>query len=295
MNIQKACCYCFSSEHKIESCPAGQAFIDSYHQSLFLIVKLMQHKKIVCDTHTFSVWLQGALHKQCYGVLKQMYKRIKTALPDEMHIRRNPEETVRDPFIMVFRSSERYITALQYFWCQHLQRPLMESKMVVPTLTNIPHSFFEELDIPFVDKSIHYQSADSGNGILTYHPVGFLTRWFCGSSPPLRRLQRHIPHLLEPSAPPMNMVTFRYGDGNSFQLCRKDKQLCSICLNNTTYLSTQCGHEFCACLLELMMGYGNTECPLCRCPILEITILSREAYDCLRACNIKNIHLSFEN
>jgi hypothetical protein len=233
-----------------------------------------------------------------------MYKRIKSALPDEMHIRRNPHESIRNPFEVVFRSSQRYISALHYFWHQHLQRPLTESTMVVPAFTNIPHSFFEEIEIQFVDESLRYQTDVSGNGILTHHPVGFFQKWFC-----LRRHRQHRQHRrhrhsltntrpiltntdlnarlldsetrIEPSAPPMPLLSIKCEEYE----CDVKENVCSICLSNETFMKTQCGHHYCSCLLEAVTQYDNDICPLCRSKVVEITIKTRQVYESIRACN----------
>jgi hypothetical protein len=178
----------------------------------------------------------------------------------------------------------------------------MESTMDVPAFTNIPHSFFEEIDIRFVDECIHYQTAISGNGILTYHPVGFLQRWFCH--------RRHTPSnttrsnttrtdmnrrlldsqtRLEPSAPPMPLLSIRCEEYE----CDLKENVCSICLSNETFMKTQCGHHYCSCLLEAVTKYNNDDCALCRSKVVEITIKTRQVYESLRACNSQ--HYQFQN
>lgn len=46
-------------------------------------------------------------------------------------------------------------------------------------------------------------------------------------------------------------------------LMREPTELCSICLENKTYIETECSHTFCNCLI-IHFNSNGLNCPMCR-------------------------------
>jgi len=238
-------------------------------------------------------WLGGFIKEQYnYSIIKMMYRKIKSSVPEHMHIR---PDALRTPFEL--RTPDRYIAVLQYYW--RTKRNQIDNVSPIPHQIEIPLPL--EGMIRIRDPDLTYQEGVLRNGVPlpSAPPVGPIRtasqqeqQTAYQRMPSLQTLQ--IPAWIRqaqstvvehprdstfaPSAPPLPP---------KIRVCLApqtalSEPTCSICLTAEPYYRTQCGHEFCSCLLQHLVEYKRSACPLCRTPVESINTPSEPCYQSMR-------------
>jgi hypothetical protein len=304
----KHCSYCFSDRHDIDDCSQAQYHIYELHKAVHLLLLLIKRRKIEWVAPGYphlEDWLCPFIEQQySYAMIKQMYHRIRRSVPDHMHIHRNAN---RSPFEM--RTPQRYTAVLQYYWRTKRTQP-DDWITPVPTETEVPipmEGLFRILDpeLTFQDGILRYgtplpsapplqgeihppDSAPIG-GLWHTHTVREPERHTVRERPPLITLS--VPEWVraaqQPSAPPLPKVQLSYTPALTY-----NEPTCSICLTAEPYYQTQCGHDFCSCLFQHMIEYGNQSCPMCRTDLTSVRTTSEPCYQSLRM--VGSQHFMFE-
>jgi len=260
----KHCSYCLSDRHDIDECSKAQYHIYELHKAIHIVILLIKRNKmewVAPGYLNIEDWLCPFIEQQySYAMIKQMYHRIRRSVPDHIHIHRNSN---RSPFEM--RTAARYTAVLHYYWKTKRTQP-DDLTSPVPGETEIPIPM--EGLIRLVDPALTFQ-----DGILLWGtPLPSATT-------PLITLA--IPEWVrvaqQPSAPPLPKIKISYAPALTF-----NEPTCSICLTAEPYYQTQCGHDFCYCLLEHVIQYGNHSCPLCRNDVISIKTSSQPCYQSMR-------------
>jgi hypothetical protein len=69
------------------------------------------------------------------------------------------------------------------------------------------------------------------------------------------------------------------------ELAEKNAEVCSICLDQETFIKTGCKHHFCDCIIKYVVKV-NTElpkCPLCRTQISNLNFTEKSKYNVLNS------------
>ena len=68
--------------------------------------------------------------------------------------------------------------------------------------------------------------------------------------------------------------------------------VCSICLSNSTYITTQCRHGFCSCIMKHLKRRGF--CPYCRDIVEKMYCSDEKCFDCMKNGNIDDDIFCFQ-
>jgi hypothetical protein len=68
--------------------------------------------------------------------------------------------------------------------------------------------------------------------------------------------------------------------------------VCSICLSTSTYITTQCRHGFCSCLMKHLKK--RSFCPYCRDTVEKMYCSDEKCFDCMKNGNIDDDIFCFQ-
>jgi hypothetical protein len=93
--------------------------------------------------------------------------------------------------------------------------------------------------------------------------------------------------------PLCNTIEMDYTEKKTFITGEED--ICSICLKKNCYITTQCGHTYCSCILKNIIQKNNYhfDCPICRQKIVKLTFSNEYLYDLAK--NMLEITTQFTN